>query len=150
MFWDESRTITYSLTDLLAKLKKLKEEKSFEYKQAFTYHDKEYLVVKVSGLWIPGQNAQYGVVIKSGDVEIKGYVKRSSLYIHIEKEITKPTEIITELNSILRFLPLLEAVTLIPSDAGSVSDIKIIFDKLKGKYEETTIEIPIREWRMNF
>jgi len=148
MFWDESRTITYSLTDLLAKLKKLKEEKSFEYKQAFTYHDKEYLVVKVSGLWIPGQNAQYGVVIKSGDTEIKGYVKRSSLYIHVEKEIEKPADVVAELNRILRFLPLFEALTIIPSDAGSVSDIKIIFDKLEGKYRETVVEIPLREWKM--
>jgi len=140
--WEaEAETIFFELSKLF---QNTKDSEHFSFLREFKNKNGEtYLTVRVAG-YKYGNTAQYDVEITHWyGLKIRGYVKRKDLYINTDIEPT-PKKIISYLNYILRDVELLKACTCIPSDVGKISEIHVIFDRVKTeKYREKTLIIPI-------
>lgn len=136
--WSEANVIKL---ELLGKFKEANDG-HFSYERKFSFKGKKYLKVGVYGIK-QGNLAQYDVVIECNLGKFRGEVKRSSMLIKTDVEPTTKN-VIEYLNKVLAILDLIQALTVIPSDCGTVDVLEVHFTKIDGNYHEKTVKIPLR------
>jgi len=142
MFEKEALEITEGLRKAFLRTKN---GNSFSFNREFKNPKGEtYLRVRVAG-YKSEEVAQYDVELETWfNFKVKGYVKRAGLFITADVDPT-PENIIKYVNILLRYIPIFEACTILPSDCGKIREIHVIFEKIEtDDYYKRTVRIPLR------